>query len=93
MGIIVLAQSQFLKFDMPNHTDSGIACFIVAGIELVILVALILYDKWRNREEISRENYVNLESERSQRPRESTFKGIAMGDLKVMREEREKQQR
>jgi len=32
MGIIVLAQSQFLKFSMPSSTDSGIACFIVAII-------------------------------------------------------------
>jgi len=32
MGVIVLAQSQFLKFDMASNVDSGIACFIVAAI-------------------------------------------------------------
>lgn len=90
MGVIVLTQSQFLKFDMASSTDSGIACFIVAGIELLILLGIIFYEKWHNRENVSRENYVNLESERNARPRESTFKGIAMGDLKVIREENEK---
>ena len=69
MGIIVLTQSQFLKFDLASSTDSGIACFIVAGIELLILIGIIFYEKWQNRDSVSRENYVNLESERNARPR------------------------
>jgi hypothetical protein len=32
MGIIIMTQSQFLKFDLQNSTDSGITCFIVAAI-------------------------------------------------------------
>lgn len=54
MGIIVLAQSQFLKFDMPSNTESGVACFLVAILELVILIGLIMYEKWQSRENISR---------------------------------------
>jgi hypothetical protein len=52
---------------------------------LVILLGLLLFEKRQHQQVISRENYVNLENERSYRPRESTFKGIAMGDLKVIR--------
>jgi hypothetical protein len=59
-------------------------------IEFVILLLLLLYERHKNREVVSRENYVNLESEKSYRPKEPAFKGIAMGDLKVMREEANK---
>jgi hypothetical protein len=39
---------------MESSTDSGIACFIVAAIELLILIGIIMYEKWQEKENISR---------------------------------------
>ena len=83
MGILVLAQPQYLRFDMEDNTSSGIACFIVAIIEGVIFILLVILSGRKN-EDVSRENYVPFESERD-RPRESTFKGISMVDLPKMK--------
>ena len=45
MGIIVLAQPKFLKFKMESNTSSGVACFITAIIQFVILVLICLYER------------------------------------------------
>ena len=41
----------------------------------------MIYQKKDEDSNVSRENYVNLESERNERPRQSTFKGIALMDM------------
>ena len=81
MGIIVLSQPLFLKFDMESNKSSGVACFITAIIEIVIFVSIMIYQRKDGDSNVSRENYVNLESERNERPRQSTFKGIALMDM------------
>lgn len=82
MGILVLAQPQYLRFEMEDNTSSGIACFIAAIIEAVLFTLMVILTGKKNVE-ISRENYIPFESERD-RPRESTFKGISMVDLPKM---------
>jgi tetrahydromethanopterin S-methyltransferase subunit E len=93
MGIIVLTQSKFLKFgsEIDSTTDSGVACFIAAIIEVVILILLIVWDNWGQNENVSRENYIPFDSER-ERPRESTFKGIAMGEINMMKEQKQQEE-
>ena len=81
MGVIVLAQPHFLKFEMENSTSSGVACFITGIIELVIFVSILIYERKDAEANATRENYINLESERNERPRQSTFKGIALMDM------------
>ena len=64
MGIIVLSQPQFLKFDMADNSSSGIACFIVAIIEGVILIALLICEARTKEPNVDRVNYVPFEGER-----------------------------
>ena len=73
---------------MDSSTDSGIACFIVAIIEAVIFILLIVVEGRSTESNVSRENYVPFDSER-ERPRESTFKGIAMMNLPQQRPNRQ----
>ena len=91
MGIIIFTQSDYLKFSMEDPSNSGVACFIVAIIEAVILILLVLVENRNKEGNVSRENYVPFESERD-RPRESTFKGIAMVNLPSMREPKQQEE-
>jgi hypothetical protein len=49
MGIIILLQSEYLKFNLKSKTNSVLTCFIVAVIELVILLLLLLYERYQNK--------------------------------------------
>ena len=52
----------------------------------IIFAALMIWERRSTfTNNVERENYVSFESER--RPRESTFKGIALGDMKKMQED------
>jgi hypothetical protein len=62
------------------------ACFLTAFIELLIIIAIIIYQRKTTKTAVERDNYFDLGSERDIRPKESSFKGIAMGDLKMIRE-------
>lgn len=69
MGFIILGQTQFLRFEIEDKSASVGACFVTAFLELVIVVAIWLYQKRSAKSSISRENYIDLGSERDIRPR------------------------
>lgn len=84
MGFIILFQSQYLKFHPSDTTNSGIVCFLTAGVEILIFVGLTWCENKRKMGGITRPEYLKFHEEdhsNRDRPRASSIKGIAMVDL------------
>jgi hypothetical protein len=61
MGFIILLQVQFLKFEPESQTNSVIACFITALLELAIFLGIFFYERNESKGSIDRPQYVNLQ--------------------------------
>jgi hypothetical protein len=60
MGFIILGQVEFLKFDPVDQISSVGACFISALIYLIIVIAILVYERCSFKKVTSQENYYDL---------------------------------
>jgi hypothetical protein len=82
MGFIILGQADYLRFAPENRTNTIIACFLTALLEGGIFGGLMYYEYRQSKGNVSQPEYLQFDEERS-RQRQSSFKGIALVDMKV----------
>ena len=83
MGLIMLNQPEYLKFESEDETASGVSCFITAVLELGLFIFLSCYEHRQDANSVTRPEYLELEEERNQaRQRESSIKGIDLVEMK-----------
>ena len=87
MGFIIVSQQEFLRFEPENNTNTVIACFITAVLEIGIFGGITYWEGKQAAGGVSQPEYLKFDEERSARQRESSMKGVAMVDLKGIRRE------
>lgn len=64
MGLIILGQTEFLKFRPEDKSSSAGACFVTALIEFLIVVGIYVYQKWKGKGDGAGDKYQEFRSER-----------------------------